>query len=239
MNQECPSDDDRRLLDSMSRGLRGNRCPTILQAIVLIGTLAAQASWGQAEESVRREQIIPILAATTGENAIGTVVSVVVAFEERPDQSGLQVIFHTTPGRFSRLAQTAIHEAVVYTARSLDLSPDSWTVALTLPYPDVTIGGDSLSGMVALSVAALAQGHPMPSHTVLTGTITSDGLIAPVGAVPLKLAAAHTANIRLVLVSDRQMARGARVGRSLSMQISPVRSVKEAYETIMKPSSTP
>src|SRR6185295_10173913 len=103
---------------------------------------------------------------------------------------------------------------------SLDLSTDSWTVALTAPYPDVTIGGDSLSGMVALSVAALAQGCPMPAHTVLIGTITSDGSIAPVGAVPLKLAAAHTANIRLVLVSDRQMARGAHVWMSSSMQIS-------------------
>ena len=88
-------------------------------ALVLISTLAAQASWGQAE-SARREQLIPILATTGGEHAIGTVVSVVVTFEERPNQSGLQVIFHTTPGRFSRLAQTAIQDAVVYAARSLD-----------------------------------------------------------------------------------------------------------------------
>lgn len=106
-----------KLHDSMSRGLRRNRFPIILQAIVLIGTLAAQASWGQAEESVRREQIIPILAATTGEKAIGTVVYVVVALEKRLDQSGLEVTFQTAPGRFSLLAQTAIQEAVVYTAR--------------------------------------------------------------------------------------------------------------------------
>lgn len=223
---------------SVSRGLRKNRCPTILWALVLIGTLAAQASWGQAE-SLRREQIIPVLAATTGESAIGTVVYVVVAFEERPDRSGLQVTFHTAPGRFSHLAQRAIHEAVVHAARALDLSPDSWTVALTVPYPNVTIGGDSLSGMVAVTVAALAQGRPVPSHTILTGTITPDGSIAPVGAVPLKLAAANTANIRRVLVSDRQMARGAHAGMSLPMQISSVRSVREAFETIMKTSSTP
>lgn len=228
-----------RLHHSMSRGLCRNRCPTILRAIVLIGTLAAQASWGQAEESVRREQIIPILATTTGENAIGTVVYVVVAFEKRPDRSGLQVTFQIAPGRFSLLAQTAIHEAVVHTARSLDLSTDSWTVALTAPYPDVTIGGDSLSGMVALSVAALAQGRPMPSHTVLIGTITPDGSIAPVGAVLLKLAAANSANIRLVLVSDRQMAKGVHVRVSSPMKISSVRSVKEAFEMIMKTSSTP
>jgi len=206
MNQACPRGDDMSPHDSMSRGLHRNRCSMIVQAIVLIGTLATQTSWGQAE-SVRREQLIPIWATTTGESAIGTVVSVVVAVEKRPDQTGLQVIFHTTPGHFSRLAQTAIQKAVVLAASSLDLSPDSWTVALTVPYPDVTIGGDSLSGMVALSVVMLAQGRPMPFHTVLIGTITPDGSIAPVGAVPLKLAAVHTANIQRVLVSDRQMAR--------------------------------
>lgn len=238
MNQACPRGDDMSPQDSMSRGVRRTRCSMILQAIVLIGTLAAQASWGQTE-SVRREQPIPILAATTGENAVGTVVYVVVAVEERPDRSGLQVMFHTTPGRFSRLAQTAIQEAIVYTARSLDLSPDSWTVALTVPYRDVTIGGDSLSGMVALSVAALAKGYGVPSHTVLTGTITPDGSIAPIGAVHLKLGAAHTANIGQILVSDRQMVRGAHIATSSTVQIAPVRSVREAFEMIMKTSFMP
>jgi hypothetical protein len=72
------------------------------------------ASWGQAE-SVCREQSIPILAATTGEHASGTVVYVVVAFEERPDWSGLQMTFHSAPGRLSRLAQTAVQEALLHT----------------------------------------------------------------------------------------------------------------------------
>ncbi len=229
---------DMRLRDSLSRKLRGVYCPPILQAVVLIATLTAQASWGQAEP-LRREQLIPILTATTGESAIGTVVYIIVTFEERIDQSELQVSFHTAPGRFSSLAQMAIQAAVVHTARSLNLSPNSWNVALTVPYPDVTIGGDSLSGMIALSVAALAQGHPMPSHTVLTGTITHDGSIAPVGAVSLKLAAAYTANIRRVLISDRQMARRGPEERASSMQVLPIRSVREAFETIMQTSSTP
>jgi predicted ATP-dependent protease len=204
---------------------------------VLLSTLAAQVSWGQAA-SVRREQSIPILATTTGERAIGAVVYVVVAFEERRDNSGLQMTFHTTPGRVSRLAQTSIQEAVLHTARALDLSTDSWTVMVIVPYPDVTIGGDSLSGMVALSIATLAQGHPVPAHTVLTGTIRPDGSIGAVGAVPLKLAAAQVAHIRRVLVSDRQMAQGDSV-LSSSMHISSVRSVREAFETVVTPPSTP
>ena len=226
-----------RRVDSGSQQIGRTRCLTILWAVVLLSNLAAQFSWGQTE-SVRREQSIPILATTTGEHATGAVVYVVVAVEQRRDTSGLQMIFHTTPGRVSRLAQTSIHEAVLHTARALDLSPDSWTVTLIVPYPNVTIGGDSLSGMVALSIATLAQGHPVPSHTVLTGTIRPDGSIAPVGAVPLKLAAAQVALIRRVLVSDRQMTQEAPV-LSSTMQISPVRSVREAFETVVTPSSTP
>ena len=206
----------------------------ILGAIVLFGILVTQASWGQAE-SVRREQSIPILAATTGEHASGAVVYIVVMFEERPDRSGLQLSFHAAPGRFSHVAQKAVHEAVLHTAQALNLSPDSWTVGLIVPYPDVTIGGDSLSGMVALSITALAQGCPVPFQTVLTGTITPEGSIAPVGAVPLKLAAAHAAHIQRVLVSDRQIEGEAHGGLSSPLQISPVRSVREALETILKP----
>jgi hypothetical protein len=114
------------LHDSWPWRLRRARSPTILRAVVLIGALVAQASWGQAE-SVCREQSIPILAATTGEHASGTVVYVVVAFEERPDWSGLQMTFHSAPGRLSRLAQTAVQEALLHTTRALGLSPDSWT----------------------------------------------------------------------------------------------------------------
>jgi predicted ATP-dependent protease len=225
--------------NSRSQELRRTRCSNILQALVLVSTLAAaQVSWGQAE-SVRREQIIPILAVTTGERAIGTVVYVVVAFEERIDQSELQVTFQTVPGRFSGLAQTAIQGAVLHTARSLNLLPNSWNVVLTVPYPNMTIGGDSLAGMVALTVAALAQGLPVPSHMVLTGTITPDGSIAPVGAVLLKLGAANTASIRRVLISDQEMVRWTPGEKSPSMQVLPIRSVREAFHAIMQTATTP
>jgi Lon protease (S16) C-terminal proteolytic domain len=233
MDQKCLSGETIRRDDSGSQRVRRNWCPAIVWAVGLLSILTAQVSWGQTE-SVRRDQSIPILATTAGEYPMGAVVYVVVAFEERRDNFGLQMIFHTTSGRVSHLAQTSIQEAVVHTARALDLSPNSWTVSLIVPYPDVTIGGDSLSGMVALSIAILALGHPVPSHTVLTGTIRSDGSIAPVGAVPLRLAAAHAAHIRRVLVSDRQMEGETYLGPSSSLQLSPVRSVREALETILK-----
>lgn len=54
MKPECPRDDDMRLHDSWPWRLRRARNPTILLAVVLIGILVVQASWGEAE-SVRWE----------------------------------------------------------------------------------------------------------------------------------------------------------------------------------------
>src|SRR5207249_6748574 len=116
---------------------------------------------------------------------------------------GLALLFRRTPGRFSRMTQTAIEEAIYRTAHALGVSPHSWTVMLSLPYPGVTIYGESCTAMVALSVAVLARGGDIPADRVITGTVTPDGHIGPVGAVPLKLAAANEAHLRQVLVPDR------------------------------------
>ncbi len=77
------------------------------------------------------------------------------------------------------------------------------------------------------------------SHTVLTGTVTPDESIAPIGAVLLKLAAAHTANIRLVLRVRSADGEGGSYPNVL-VHADFFRPLgQEALETIMKTSSTP
>lgn len=225
-----------RQLALLSQGFRRMRFHIVLQVLVCL--LGLKSSWGQADP-VRREQFIPILAATSEGRATGAVVYVIVTFEKRIDQSELKITFHSAPGRFSSLAQIAIQEGVLHTARSLNLSPNYWNVTLTVPYQDVTLDGSSSSGMIALSVAAVAQGYPLPSHTVLTGTISPDGLITPVGAISLKLAAANTANIRRVIISDRQNASETFVENYPSLQVLRIRSVREALRMITETSSRP
>jgi predicted S18 family serine protease len=88
------------------------------------------------------------------------------------------------------------------------LSTDSWSVALAVPYAGMTIDGDSLSAMVAPTVVALAKGCSVPSGVVMTGTITPDGGIGPVGGVSLKVAAVEQA---LVVLSRRPAQAGGGV----------------------------
>lgn len=201
-------------------------------AVALVATLTlahvptAQAFSGQ------REQLIPILGVTMEAQPIGTVANLILAFDERRDRSGLAVHFNTSPGRFSRMAQTAVEQAIRRAALAARLSTDSWNVSLSVPYAGVTIYGDSLSAMVALAVVALAKGEFIPSDRVMTGAVTPDGHIAPVGALPLKVVAAGDAHMHRVLVPDELDQADSDWLTPFLVQVSPVSSISQAYEAL-------
>lgn len=177
-----------------------------------------------------REQLIPILGTTMGSHATGIVAYIVARFETRTDTSGLMVQFKSSPGDFSHMAQTSIDQAIRRTARFLNLSTDSWTVVLFVPYSGVTVYGESLSAMVGLSVAAMAEGRLVSPGHVVTGTITADGRIGVVGSVPLKITAASEAHLLRVLVPEEQDIADGDWQTPFLMQISPVGSVVQAFD---------
>ena len=198
----------------------------LLTLLLLVSLLKGQV-YGASQE-----QLIPILGVTTGQNQTGTVSYVKIMFNERQDQTGLVLHFRATPGRFSRMAQTSIEQAIRRSARSLGMSTDSWTIELSVPYAGMTIYGDSVSAMVSLSIAAMAQGKTLSPGHVLTGTVTPDGEIGPVGSVPLKVQAARAAKLRRVVVS-KQLPVAENAGNiPVSIQVSPVQSVPEALDAL-------
>ena len=208
------------------------RCFSITALATLI---ACQVLQGISEAAIygKREQLINVLGVTMDDRqAIGTVAHLVVSLEDRDDHAGLAVQFKGTPGRFSHMAQTAVQQAIYRTARVAGLSTDSWTVILSVPHPGVTIYGESLSAMVGLSVIALAKGDFIPPDRVITGTVTPDGLIAPVGSLSLKVAAADAAHLRRVLVPDELDITDDEWQTPFLMQVSPVRSISEAYQAL-------
>lgn len=168
----------------------------ILLSLTILVDAAAQGDY--------RTQLVPILGVTREVNQTGTVAYIILSFAKRADQGGLAVHYKNGPGRFSQMAQTATEQAIDRTAHALGLSTDSWTVLLSVPYQGATVYGDSLSAMVALSVVALAKGEVIPPDRVITGTVTTDGRIGSVGGIPLKVAAANQARLRMVLVPDKQ-----------------------------------
>jgi predicted S18 family serine protease len=203
----------------------------VVLCILPIGACATQGTVHQA--------LIPVLGVTMESNPTGQVVYLVLSFEKRRDEGGLAVLFRSTPSGFSRMTQTAVEEAIYRTAQALDVSPRSWTVMLSLPYPGITVYGDSCTAMIALSVLALAKGDVIPFDRVITGTITPDGHIGPVGEVSLKVAAAKEAHLRWVLVPAQEVDADRDEDLPFAMQIAPVGTILQAYQVITDYQSIP
>lgn len=106
-------------------------------------------------------------------------------------------------------------------------------MTFSVPYPGVTNYGDSLSAVVALSVMGLAQGHTVPAGLAMTGTITSEGDMGPVGGLPVQLLAAGRARILAVLISSASPGTSDGLQPSLPARVVPASSVMEAFRHIM------
>lgn len=182
--------------------------------------------------SQSQEQIIPILGVTMENKPIGTVANIILSFQERDDDDGLIVQFRSAPGRFSRMAQTAVQQAIYRAARAGGMKPDSWTVILSVPYPGVTIYGDSLSAMISISILAMAKGESIPADRVITGAVSPDGHITPVGSLPLKVAAANAAHLRRVVIPEEMDVADSDWHTPFLMQVSPVSSISQAYQAL-------
>ncbi len=195
--------------------------------LILIGAQQAPASVGPA--LIQQDRSIPILGVTLSERGpVGIVAQIDLHFEERSDHSGLMVQFVTGAGKFSPKAQTSVQQALYRAARAAKMSTDSWTVRLSAPH-DVTVYGDSLSAMIALTVIAIVKQEPIVEGRVITGGITPEGHISKVGGLSLKIAAAKAAHIRRVVVSDEVDPAEGDWPIPFLMHVSPVRSIQQAY----------
>ena len=174
---------------------------------------------------------IPILGTTMNEDAepTGIVAEIELEFLQRSDHDGLNVQFQTTPGKFSPYAQQSVIQALYRVVEAAGINPDSWTVRFQLPYPGVTLYGESLSAMAALTIVSLAKNEPIDAETVLTGTVTADGHLGTVGGVPLKIIAAYEKHFQKVLIPEEPDVADGDWKTPFLMEVRPVGSISNAY----------
>ncbi len=184
---------------------------------------------GKPVRSVRTT--IPILGTTKDDHdePIGIVADIQLEFTQRGDHKGLEIKFQRSPGRFSPYAQQSVIQAIHRVVQAAHMNPDSWTVQFVLPYPGVTLYGESLSAMAALNVVALARNEPVDEKTILTGTVTPDGHVGTVGGVPLKIVAAHQQHFRRVLIPEIPDVADGDWQTPFLMEVTPIRSINKAY----------
>ncbi len=220
-----------------ARSIKVLTSSTLFVSLVFAGLVSLSLpSWSDAasdsEGPLKHIQTaIPILGTTTDENAepVGIVAEIQLEFLERRDHDGLDVQFQTAPGKFSPYAQQSVIEALHLVVKAAALNPDSWTVRFQLPYPGVTLYGESLSAMAALNIVALAKNEPVDEKTVLTGTVTADGHVGTVGGVPLKILAAYEQHYRKVLIPEEPDVADGDWETPFLMEVRPVGSISKAY----------
>jgi hypothetical protein len=188
-------------------------------------------SWAKPSPSQILHLQVPILGTSlnTHHLPVGLVSKIVIDLYERRDQSGLRIQFHTEPGQFSLLARQAIHQAITRALEAANLPIHSWTVQLKFPYAGLTVYGESLSAMVALSVVSMVKGEPLLEGRILTGTITKQGEIGAVGGLQLKILAAYRQHFQRVFIPSVYDERDGDWQTPFLMQVSPVGTVEEAY----------
>ena len=194
------------------------------------------SAYALAPPPYERQQLITFLGVamnrSVGEEPKGAVGQLIVEWMARPDHDGMTVT--CSPG-FSPYTMTAMVAAIERAARFAGLDSNSWNVAIRRYDQGPRFGmvyGDSLSGMVGLTVVALAKGdRVLPDH-VLTGTITSDGQLGAVSAVDSKIEAAHAMHFRRVIVPDSMDPSDKDWHTPFLMQVSPIQWVSAAYHAL-------
>ena len=191
-----------------------------------------QMTWAKPTPSQILHLQVPILGTslTPHHLPIGLVSNIEIDLIERRDQDGLRIQFHTEPGQFSLLARKSIHHAITQALQAAHLPVDSWTVQLKFPYAGLTVYGESLSAMVALSVVAMVKGDALLNGRILTGTITDQGTIGAVGGLQLKILAAYRHDFQRVFIPSVYDERDGDWQTPFLMHVSPVNTVQEAYQ---------
>ena len=200
--------------------------------VVILGVpLTGEAAPGSGEALSHIQTTIPILGTTLSDAGVpvGIVAEIQLEFLQRRDHNGLDVQFEVMPGKFSPFAQRSVLQALHRVVETAALNPDSWTIRIRLPYPGVTLYGESLSAMTALNIVAIAKDDPVDETTIMTGTVTADGHVGTVGGVPLKILAAHKEHFRKVLIPEEFDVADGDWETPFLMEVRPVSSISKAY----------
>ena len=97
--------------------------------------------------------------------------------------------------------------------------------------------GPSAGVAIALALASLLTGRPV-KHTVgMTGEVTLQGRVLPIGGVKQKALAAHAAGLTEVIVPERNRADLEDVPADVreEMTFHPVMTIREALELALEP----
>ena len=186
---------------------------------------------------------IPTLTVATEDGSlVGTTGIWAIQIDRLSEPLGLVVQFNEGSRAFGPFkgralepdSKEAARTAVLAACGLLAEDPRTWRVTFKEISTAYLIGGPSAGGGIAVALVAAIRGVTLQPGVVMTGAITAEGHIIPVGELPTKIRAAAAAGLSKVLIPAGQ----ARtrdwnlwvLAENLGVTVIEVATLKDAYE---------
>lgn len=176
---------------------------------------------------------VPLLAAIQ-ENHLGVFEVLLLRWDQQPAPSPMMLQWQ---GGNIRPGQTNLGSMVLAFQYALEHTPavdHTGTVSVIgIAYAATGTDGPSAGGVMTVGFAALLKGDRIRRGIALTGTISKDGTIGPVGGIPDKIRAAAREGYRTILIPQGQRDDPrwniTRLAWDLNVEVKEVDRVEEAY----------
>jgi hypothetical protein len=180
---------------------------------------------------------VPALAVgLSGGSEVGSLHYIVIQLDEDHLSRGPTVQF-SQQSRGSAVGdewKEGVQIAIIAAARAVKEDAKGWTVTIKNRAYATYTDGASASSAIAVGLMAAWRGDALRQDAVLTGLITPDGRIEPVGSLPSKLEGAARANMQTILIPSGQARTDEwdllELGRQKNIMVIEVGTLNEAYE---------
>lgn len=176
---------------------------------------------------------VPMLAAIQS-NQLGVFEVLLMRWDHQPTPAPLMLQWQ---GGNIKPGQTNLGSMVLALQYALEHTPTvshTGTISVIgIAYTATGTDGPSAGGVMTVGFAALLKGDQIRRGIAMTGTISKDGTIGPVGGIPDKIRAAAREGYRTILIPQGQRDNPhwnlASLAWELNVEIKEVSTVDEAY----------
>ena len=211
------------------RSIPGTGLRNLIILFFCVCTLPAGSRPASAESIVE----IPVLAAISSNNQ-GVFEILLLRWDRQPSPSPMLLQWqggNVRPGQNNLSSMAlAFQYALDHTAR---IDHTGTVSAMGIAYVSTGSDGPSAGAVMTVGFAALLKGDRIQRGIAMTGTISKDGSIGPVGGLPDKIRAAAREGYRTVLIPDGQRYDPRwnidRLAWDLNVEVKEVGTIEEAY----------
>ncbi|HZS11364.1 MAG TPA: S16 family serine protease [Nitrospirales bacterium] len=218
----------------------------MLRPVFILVLMLATVQWCDpvaAGADNRHAVSVPAVSVSTiSGKQTGRVHYILVQVDQDPGGQELKIQFNEVSLGGGSLVGTEWKEgvrlAVDAARRALDDDGHTWIVTIKNRSYNSMTEGRSASAAVAVAIMSARRGETLRGDTLITGAVSSDGAIGPVGNLPAKLEGAAQARMHMLLVPEGQAQTDDwdlyQQGRLMNVKVIEVRTLAEAYEWMTK-----